>query len=66
MQINCVGIPVQIKDTKDKETLSSELLWEETGDTVLGSYLVKTLTGKKIDVINVVNNAPNTWSYQRS
>ena len=61
MQINHVGMPMEIKDAKDKETLSSELSWRETGDTVLESYLlVKTSKEKKNVVINVVNNAPNT------
>ena len=47
MQSYRVGIPASIKDTKDREDLSSEIYWEEEGVRNISSYVVKSLKGKK-------------------
>lgn len=45
---NRIGIPGDIKTTKDRATLSSKMYWEkESGDLVITSYVVNTSKGKK-------------------
>ena len=53
MQSNRVGIPASIKDTKDREDLSSEIYWEEEGVRNIFSYVVKSSTKKKKCVVVV-------------
>ena len=47
MQINRKGIPLAIKDVKDRQPLSSEIYWQQDGPLILSSYAVKTGTVKK-------------------
>ena len=47
MQTNRVGIPPGIKDTTNRDTLSSEIYWQEDGNCNISSYVVKTSKGKK-------------------
>ena len=42
MQLNRKGIPDELKETKNRELLSSEIYWDE-----LSSYVVKTSKGKR-------------------
>jgi len=47
MQVNRKGIPMEIKDVKQREPLSSEVYWQKDGPLSLSSYVVKSSTGKK-------------------
>ena len=47
MQINRKGIPLAIKDVKDRQPLSSEIYWQQDGPLILSTYVVKTATVKK-------------------
>ena len=47
LQMNRKGIPAEIKDMKNRETLSTEIYWEKEGPLSLASYVVKTSSGKK-------------------
>ncbi|XP_057296254.1 piggyBac transposable element-derived protein 1-like [Hydractinia symbiolongicarpus] len=47
MQINRKGIPIEMKDFKQREPLSSEVYWQKDGPLSLSSYVVKTSNGKK-------------------
>ena len=47
LQSNRVGIPPQIKEINHRELLSNETYWEDDGDTILESYVVKMSKGKK-------------------
>ena len=47
MQHNRVGIPPKLKETRDKDILSSETYWEKDGSTNISNYIVKTSKGKK-------------------
>ena len=42
MQLNRKGIPNELKETKNRELLSSEIYWDE-----LSSYVVKTFKDKR-------------------
>ena len=48
MQSNRVGIPASIKDTKDREDLSSEIYREEEGVRNISRYVVKSSKEKKM------------------
>ena len=47
MQLNRKGIPDELKETKNRELLSSEVYWDENSPLSISSYFVKTSKGKK-------------------
>ena len=47
MQLNRKGIPDELKETKNRELLSSEIYWDENSPLPISSYVVKTSKGKK-------------------
>ena len=47
MQLNRKGIHDELKETKNRELLSSEIYWEENSPLSISSYVVKTAKGKK-------------------
>ena len=48
MQMRRVGIPEEVKSTKQRENFSTRMYWEkESGDMTLTSYVVLTSTGVK-------------------
>ena len=47
MQLNRKGIPDELKETKNRELLSSEIYWDENSPLSISSYVVKTSKGKK-------------------
>ena len=47
LQSNRVRIPPQIKEINHRELLSNETYWEDDGNTIFESYVVKTSKGKK-------------------
>ena len=56
MQSNQVRIPLEIKETKDKEILSTEMYWETNGSRNIFSYVAATLKGKKsVIVLSTIN-----------
>ena len=48
MQLNRKGIPDELKETKNRELLSSEIYWDENSPLSISSYVVKTSKGKKM------------------
>ena len=50
-QSNRTGIPPQIKDTKNREDLSTEIFWSDDNNLVLSSYVVKTKSSGKKNVL---------------
>ena len=51
MRSNRVGIPQYIKETKDKEILSSEIFWQKDASCNISNYTVKTSKGKKAVIV---------------
>ena len=47
MQLNRKSIPDELKGTKNRELLSSEIYWDENSPFSISSYVVKTPEGKK-------------------
>ena len=47
MQLNRKGIPDELKETKNRELLSSEIYWDENSPLSLSPYVAKTSKGKK-------------------
>ena len=45
MQLNRKGIPDELKGTKNRELLSSEIYWDENSPLSISSYIVKTSEG---------------------
>ena len=48
MQMNRKGIPDELKETKNRELLSSEIYWDETSPLSISPFVVKTSKGKKM------------------
>ena len=48
MQLNRKGIPDELKETKNRELLSSKIYWDENSPLSLSSYVVRTSKGKKM------------------
>ena len=48
MQLNRKGIPDELKGTKNRELLSSEIYWDEISPLSISSYVVKISKGKKM------------------
>ena len=51
MQSNWFGIRPEIKETKDREILSTEMYWEKNGSRNISSYVVKTSKRKKSVIV---------------
>ena len=47
MQLNRKGIPDELKETKNRDLLSSQIYWDENSPLSISSYVVKTFKGKK-------------------
>ena len=47
MQLNRKGIPDELKETKNRELLSSDIYWDKNNYLKISSYVVKTTKGKK-------------------
>ena len=47
MQLNRKGVPDKLKETKNRELLSSEIYWDENSPLSISSYVVKTSKDKK-------------------
>ena len=47
MQLNRKGIPDELKETKSRELLSSEIYWDGNSPLSISLYVVKTSKGKK-------------------
>ena len=47
MQLNRKGILDKLKETKNRELLSSEIYWDQNSLLSISSYVVKTSKGKK-------------------
>ena len=46
MQLNRKGIPDELKETKNRELLSSEIYWDENSPLSISSHVVKASKGK--------------------
>ena len=59
IQLGRIGIPAEIKDTKNRENFSYEISWEkERGDMSLHSYVVKTKSKGKKNVLMLSTRPP--------
>ena len=47
LQLNRKGTPAELKETRDRDLLSTEIYWEDSGLLSLSSYVVTTSKGKK-------------------
>ena len=47
MQLNRKGIPDELKETKNRELLSSEIYWGENSPLPISPCVAKTAKGKK-------------------
>ena len=47
MQLNRKGIPDKLKETKNRQLLSSEIYWDENNPFSISLYVVRTSKGKK-------------------
>ena len=47
MQLNRKGFPDELKETKNRELLSSEIYWDEKSPLSISPYVAKTSKGKK-------------------
>ena len=47
MLLNRKGIPDELKETKSRELLSSEIYWDGNSPLSISSYVAKTSKGKK-------------------
>ena len=47
VQLNTKGIPDEVKETKNRGLLSSEIHWDENSPLSISTYVVKTSKGKK-------------------
>ena len=56
MQLNRKGIPDELKETKNRELLSSEVYWNEDSHLSISPYVVKTSKGKKN--VTLLSTAP--------
>ena len=56
MQLNRKDIPDELKETKNRKLLSSEIYWDENSPLSISSYVVKTSKGKKNVIL--LSNAP--------
>ena len=45
MQLNRKGIPDELKETKNRELLSSEIHWDENSSLSISPYVVETSKG---------------------
>ena len=67
LQMNRVGIPPQMKEFKERECFSTEVYWEENGNTNLSSYVVKTSKGKKnVLLLSTVEPILGTTKYDEA
>ena len=57
MQLNRKSILDEIKETKNREVLSSEIYWDENSPFSISSYVVKTSESKK-NVILLFTDPP--------
>ena len=48
MQLNRKGIPDELKETKNRELLSSEIYWDENSPLSISPYVAKTSKARKI------------------
>ena len=51
MPLNKKGIPDELKETKNRELLSSESYWVENSPLSISPYVVKTSEGKKYVIL---------------
>ena len=54
MQLNRKGIPDELKETENRELLSSEIYWDENSPFSISPCVVKTSKGKKKKKCNLV------------
>ena len=47
-QLKRKGIPDELKETKNRDLLSSEIYWDKSSPLSLSPYVVKTSKGKKM------------------
>ena len=48
MQLKRKGIPDELKETKNRELLSSEIYWDKSSPLSISPYVAKTSKGKKM------------------
>ena len=51
MQLNRVGIPAEVKESKNTDLLSSEIFWGKDGSTNISRYTMKISKGKKSVIV---------------
>jgi hypothetical protein len=51
MQMNRKGVPIEMKNFKHREPLSSQIYWQNDGPLSLSSYVVKTASSGKKNVL---------------